>query len=835
VTIGRTISISKFSRGGLAPFFLFFCLLFLSLSTTQAAITGQVEQIGFQNTYRPDCWTPMLVSIHPDSAAGNYFLQVVQEDLDRDRVVYQRPITLAGGNTEQRFWTCFIPQPSDGGLPDASEGIAGLQAKLKIYLADSAGKPVAQLPLTQPIIDIDPPYSHMNTQRAKRMILAVSDAGTGDVAPQYDYGNVFGVKEDVAVFSAAPSDLPDDCLGYESLDAIVLTNVDPAALKAANKFNALLQWVKEGGTLVICQNPQWQKMQGWGDLLPVTYPAFGGGTQIMQGSAERDDAGPIMKWASAPTPTTRPTEPFHVAVAQARPGADQVDAIIWPGADNTSVSTSYLVRRVHGVGTVTWIAIDLGEPALARANLAWPRVWQHIFGWNDDTLLISAGNSAKEQERNNYVGHLYAEAHGIDFGAALLTQMEHAGRSASLLLIAAGFLGIYWVLAGPGGYLFLLSRKRVRWSWFLFAGVVAVATLLTFLVVKIVLRGPPNVHHLSIVRTSPGEPAVVRSRIGLYIPRDNPAEPVSLGDTIGDSYITPYPIHPQQMKENAFAGYMQYTVNVRDATDETPPLIHVPFRSTLKKLQAKWLGPQAMIEGHSQLVLPEDGYINGVLTNGTGRSLQDVYFIFYYPQGTTSIGDWALYLPKWQIGDTIDLKSEFAKAAMLQEETQPYSIPGSDISVKARIASWKDYPKNLLDPSHKRDWDQWWFQGLSGGSAEADYATDRDAYTAFVILSLFDCLPTLPNRETIPRFEMQRRGARQINASNIVAAGALLVLARAEGPLLFPLEAGGQNVPGTGSVYYQMILPLDRDALAKQSVANPTATNPTTPNSTTVP
>jgi hypothetical protein len=270
---------------------------------------------------------------------------------------------------------------------------------------------------------------------------------------------------------------------------------------------------------------------------------------------------------------------------------------------------------------------------------------------------------------------------------------------------------------------------------------------------------------------------------------------------------------------------MQYTVNVRDATDENPPLIHVPFRSTLKKLQAKWLGAQAMIEGHSQLVLPGDGYINGVLTNGTGRSLQDVYFIFNYPLGTMSAGDWALYLPNWRTGDTVDLKSEFKNATPLQMVKEPRSVPGLGMSIKGRIGT----TKNPLD------WDSWWFLGLQGGNAEQDYPTGSDPYTAFVIMSLFDRLPTPPNRRDVPRFEMQRRGARQVDASNIVAAGARLVLARAEGPLPFPLEAGGQNVPGTGSIYYQMILPLDREALAKPTVANAPATSPAVSNSTTVP
>lgn len=803
--------------GGTIGFGWALLVLGFLLGRAPGAITGEVEQIGFQNNYRPDCWVPMMVSVHPDGAAGNYLVQVVQEDLDRDRVVYQRPITLAGGTAEQKFWTCFIPQPSDSGLPDTDEGLAALAAKLKVYLADASGKPLVQLSLTQPITNIDPPYSRTSMQVPTRLILVVADAGSSDVAPQFDYGQVRGVKENVAVLSATPGDLPDDCLGYESVDAIVLMNVDPAALKAENKFDALRQWVKEGGHLIICQNPQWRKMLGWGDLLPVTYPAFGGGGQVMQGAADRDDPGPIRDWNDRIRFTTRPTTPYRAAVAQAKPGAYVEEKIDWPVANGSSVSTPYLVRSLFGVGTVTWLAIDIGEPAYAKEDLAWPLVWQHVLGTNEYPIILATSTQKRNVMAAELIEKHFGLAHGIDFGKALLPQMEHAGRSASLLLLAAFFLAVYWFLAGPGAYLFLLARKQAKLSWFFFAAVAGAATALTFLVVNLVLRGPPEVHHLSIIRAVAGSDGVIRSRIGLYIPRDNPAEPVSLVGTSGDAYITPYPMHPQQMKTNAYAGYMQYTVNVRDASDQGNPTIRVPFRSTLKKLQAKWLGEQAGIEGSAALVGAGEGFIRGQLTNGTARSLQDVYLVFHYPSGAMTQGDWAIYLPQWRSGDTVDLKTLFnTYARNLQMDTEPRMVPGIGESIKGRIGT----------TTHPLDWEKWWFNGLAGQlSSEQDYPAGNDPYTAFVILSVFDRLPVPANdSKSATRFEMQRRGARYVDASPAIAAGALLVLGHAEGALPFTLQAGGKDVAGAGSVYCQYIIPLDHQALENNPAASTQAT-----------
>ena len=82
---------------------------------------GEVESIGFANTYRPNCFTPMVVRLQVEKT-GKYQIRVTQYDLDGDEQVFVEPISLTGtdeGNAEpQRFWMYFIPQPTDGGLPD---------------------------------------------------------------------------------------------------------------------------------------------------------------------------------------------------------------------------------------------------------------------------------------------------------------------------------------------------------------------------------------------------------------------------------------------------------------------------------------------------------------------------------------------------------------------------------------------------------------------------------------------------------------------------------------------------------------------------------------------
>lgn len=782
----------------------FVAVLILFPAIVFAAPTGQVEEIGFQNTYRPGCWTPMLVSIHPDSAVGTYTLQVVQNDLDKDRVVYSRSIALAGGTAEQRFWTCFLPQPTDGGLPQPVEGLAALQAQLKVYLATAEGKPIVQLPVTQTITNIDPADSGMNLQRGNKLILAIADPASGDGVPRVNYNDVLGVKENLLFVTATPADLPDDVLAYQSVDAIVLMNVDPSTLKTSGKIAAIRQWVREGGNLLICENPMWQKMLGWGDLLPVSYPPFDAGAQPMQGSAERKDAGPIAQWAVGGSPVNdwkNLTGPFRVAVARAVPGSLVADEIEWPGTGKAPVKTPYLVRKIYGLGSVTWIGIDLGEPKFSARMSGWPRIWDHVFGWNNNSFTLWSPTNRAEQTTVQSIEDTYGIAHGIDFGSALLGGMEHAGRSAALLLVAVVFFVIYWFLAGPVSFVFLVWRRQTKQSWLLFAGLSIVATGLTVVLVKLVLGGPADAHHVSVVRVAANEPAVVRSGIGLYFPHDSPAEPVELENCSGDSTIIPYPIYPQQMRPNSYAGYMQYTIPVRAQSDETPPVIGIPFRSTLKKLKAKWIGRQPIIEGNAQLLSPGQGMLKGELTNGVGRNLRDVYLVFHVPGRSADAGDWAMYISTWPKNQSVDLNQQFETSAMVQMDNEPRAVPGSAGALKGRIGTARG----------PLEWGRFWFAGLRGGSMEQEFPSNWDPYRAFVICSLYERLPTPRNTQINldSRFEMRRRGMRLLDASQLIADGAMVGLARADGPLPFPLKVGGDQVPGQGVVYYQFIIPLD--------------------------
>ena len=112
------------------------------------------------------------------------------------------------------------------------------------------------------------------------------------------------------------------------------------------------------------------------------------------------------------------------------------------------------------------------------------------------------------------------------------------------------------------------------------------------------------------------------------------------------SYITPLQIHPEYVVATDFPAAQQYAIPVHD--DPQPVSVHIPFRSTLKKLQARWVGElKGGIGGSVRLIEfkitikkggpkkgdeTRKGVIAGNLVNNTGEDLKDIYIAFNYVQ-----------------------------------------------------------------------------------------------------------------------------------------------------------------------------------------------------------
>jgi len=180
-----------------------------------------------------------------------------------------------------------------------------------------------------------------------------------------------------------------------------------------------------------------------------------------------------------------------------------------------------------------------------------------------------------------------------------------------------------------------------------------------------------------------------------------------------------------------------------------------------------------------------------------------VYLAFKYPSDNNlNNGDWLVWVRSWEPGVSIDLGRLFEKTQIVDSKKGVVPNSGKQDRVCGRITF---------------DWQQgMWNDLLRGqvGSLGGEGKLDR-MEVSFPILTFFDRLEPIPNpRDTTNRVDLLRRSARHLDRSAALAAGAMVIIAKAYGPLPTPLQVEGDPITGDGPIYYQFVLPLDHSAMA---------------------
>ena len=228
--------------------------------------------------------------------------------------------------------------------------------------------------------------------------------------------------------------------------------------------------------------------------------------------------------------------------------------------------------------------------------------------------------------------------------------------------------------------------------------------------------------------------------IGLYIKRDG-VQHIELADALPGSIstLTPMPEHSDYLsgQQTDSTSAIEYDVPVRDlATDvEEAPALNIYYRNTSKKLQANWIGKSAgRIDGAPKLA--DQKLIEGVLTNGTGVELDDVYLAFSYP-GQDKATDWLFWMKKWDAGVSIDLSREFY---LNDKNERPAPPPNRANGVRPNSGSTERIKATM------RFWqDELWTPMLRGKATISGEDHIDDVAQTYVLASFFDRLVPMDN------------------------------------------------------------------------------------------
>lgn len=405
---------------------------------------------GFGSFFRPNEWTPIRIQVKNNG--GNITGRLVIRPETSGTVVtnpYSTPIDLPSG--AEKSATLNIKARS---FPD----------QIRVELIDDEGFIQSTVETT------------LNDVQAQDQLYAVV-AGANSRPVSLVGVHIGGYQAEQAIW--AVTDIPDNALSLESLDAILLLNIDSEALSSAQR-TAIQLWVRDGGHLIVIGGPNWQATaSAFRDLLPMT----------PDDSQSVDDLTTLARYGGDYQSTLE--ERTVIATGTVKEGAQ-----ILVESDGIPL----LVRGTHGNGVIDYLVADPSlEPLSSWDDLS--GLWLSLLSSRDPLPIWSEGFT-----RPQWGADAIANLPGVDLLPPLQT----------LCL----YLFVYILLIGPINYFILSRLNRNGWGWVTIPLVIAIFTGVAW-TVGFSLRGTEIiVSRATVVQTwSDSDTAKVDQFVGLLSPR----------------------------------------------------------------------------------------------------------------------------------------------------------------------------------------------------------------------------------------------------------------------------------------------------------------------------
>jgi hypothetical protein len=567
-------------------------LCFLASLPWAAAQTvhGQVDALGFQAggnfVLRAGQWFPVRVSL--SAAGGQVFageLRFESIDLDGDRVAYTQPsVTLSGGaGPPKRFW-CYATCNATNELPANVE-----------LLSQDGTLTELPLPAQPPLVISNDDLLVLDLSYPAVTALRTLETPSGDTPRFY---------RDVIVAALPPGDLPDRWWGLEAVDVIVWDQPDPAALSLPQR-DALLDWVRSGGQLVLGIGAQWAALQK-SDLAPLL-PLQGAGPTV-----EVRKLTAFFDRVASPTWTTRQF-PSPIAATTAQPAADAFKVL----GDYGPAGPLWLVTmRLVGAGRVTATAAGLRDLTTGvQVDEA------KFFGALFDLNTFAKDFADKQSQTNQYAGLL--DRNWLYEGVVQPIGFRAAGalRNIVALLFVVGYI----VLATVQSWSWLRKRGLTHLSWTVFAGFAVGASAFSLAAVSALRSLSGGVRSVSVLAFEAGSSTAQGPCLfGYRSPTRQRVQLTLAGD--GD-FLRPLAPDPK--------GASRYVTPARYAGIPTrATLDDLLMRATLKQVAGYWHGQLGGTIRGDLVVERRTGRLTPAswIANDLGVELAGGYLLFIDPR-----------------------------------------------------------------------------------------------------------------------------------------------------------------------------------------------------------
>lgn len=585
-----------------------------------AAINVNVTQVGFPamgsthyeagNVIRRSAWVPIVVDLDLlDQPTFDGSLRVAQVDTDGDRFLDSVEVHLSdktGGHERVWLYTMINPARDDGRCY-----VELLNQEGEAVEVITAGEPAYR---AGPVDDKQP--NHISDD--DYFILSISASTIGHIKSLADSDDVGLFMHNLVLGHVAPADMPELWYGLEAADAIVWDNARPEEL-TARQLQALIQWVREGGVLLLTASESAGAVRlaeplarilpvDLGDVQPLTNlpdvrrellaPPTKDDTGKERVPAERFDK---EHWAEEPLPA-----PIPVVTCTLRPDAKRVSP---EDPDRPLI----VARRSEGRGTVIFSGVTLRDLLTGGGGA------EDFF-----TKLLWLNKRRKTDDVATSTSSLFPH---VVSSVAFTT-------SSSVYLLAASVFSILYVVIATGGVWWFLGRRGWRkHSWSVFGLAAIGAAFLSVTGVRAFQGFGDRVHEVSIVDLTAGDTsAFVTSYFGLKTATDsrldvwlplNPARDTEPAEST--AFLRPLPVSRllfDELNEQFFSDPVTYRIKPSVAA-----LDNVRFRATLKRFEGRWDGTvDGTVDGDLTVrgrVFTDESY----LVNDLGLDLTNCWLI----------------------------------------------------------------------------------------------------------------------------------------------------------------------------------------------------------------
>jgi len=574
---------------------IFWCVIAAAALTAtpplKAQIDGRVLRVGLfaggDPIVRVGQWAYVEVDLrYTGSAPFDGELRMDQLDLDGDVVTSILKVALTHDSQWRPYQVYFVPSASSLDQPVRVRMFdpSGRQ----VHMRDDTGQDVTEL--VSPTFSALPPDNILIVDLSSpRKLAHVSwlDSRRSGTADQVNSRNSR---------SLSPRELPVRWEGLEPVDAIVWDDADPSAL-SVQQIEALINWVKAGGRLLITAGSNWQALAGspLAAALPVKITGAGQETEAQEflEIIKNDDYKSYLERYYSKRAMTR---------CELRP---LPDALPIPAECDIP---QLVYRRLLGRGSIVFVGASLQQ------LLPPPR---HMMR-DDDESAGPPDEAGQDTAKNAFLRFACEEIVARDFLALPPVRKDNpqvwtqpvdlheevrrtvafGSSSAAFLIFAVLFAIAYTVWAAGGSFWYLRKRSWLQHCWTAFAATAVVGSVVGTVLVWTVRGFTTKLAQTTIVDAKAGEDYCYATclfgvktpnhqKLNLRLPAGPPDSEPSENRLVdcGSVRAMPESVGPFD-RQMHFVAPENYGCELAGMA-----LDGVKVRATLKEFQGCWEGP----------------------------------------------------------------------------------------------------------------------------------------------------------------------------------------------------------------------------------------------------